>query len=107
MACLRTGASRGASPLRQVRPANGCQQCVAGAPSAPEKLGRPLPQATKHRYVTASSEAVMDQYEDDEENRARVLSNGQVLAFIAGYWNRRRWRAYATVACTLAAIGFE
>jgi len=49
----------------------------------------------------------MDQYEDDEENRARVLSNGQVLAFIAGYWNRRRWRAYATVACTLAAIGFE
>jgi ATP-binding cassette subfamily B protein len=49
----------------------------------------------------------MDQYEDDEENRARVLSNGQVLAFIAGYWNRRRWQALATVATTLLAIGFE
>ncbi|MFI4934509.1 MAG: ABC transporter ATP-binding protein [Caulobacterales bacterium] len=49
----------------------------------------------------------MDQYEDDESSRERVLSNGQVLAFIAGYWNRRSWRAYATVICTLLAIGFE
>jgi len=49
----------------------------------------------------------MDQYDDDEAGRARVLSNGQVLAFIAGFWRRRRWRAGATVACTLLAIGFE
>ena len=40
----------------------------------------------------------MDQYDDDEAGRARVLSNLQVLAFIAGYWRRRRWRVAATVA---------
>src|SRR5579862_6418037 len=49
----------------------------------------------------------MDQYEDDELTRRRVLSNGQVLAFIAGYWRRRPWLFAATVALTVAAIGFE
>ncbi|HEY1446936.1 MAG TPA: ABC transporter ATP-binding protein, partial [Caulobacteraceae bacterium] len=49
----------------------------------------------------------MDQYEDDEVTRRRVLSNSQVLAFIAGYWRRRPWLFAATVALTVAAIGFE
>ena len=49
----------------------------------------------------------MDQYDDDEIGRARVLGNGQVLAFIAGFWLRRRWRVGATVACVLLAIVFE
>ena len=49
----------------------------------------------------------MEQYEDDEATRARVLSNSQVLAFIAGYWGRRPWLFAATVAFTLAAVGCE
>ena len=49
----------------------------------------------------------MEQYEDDESIRQRVLSNGQVLAFIAAYWLRRRWLFAATVLLTLMAIGFE
>jgi ATP-binding cassette subfamily B protein len=46
-------------------------------------------------------------YEDDEIGRERVLGNSQVLAFVAGYWLRRRWALIATVVCTLAAIAFE
>jgi len=49
----------------------------------------------------------MEQYEDDEATRRRVLSNGQVLAFIASYWRRRPWMFAGTVALTLAGIGFE
>jgi ATP-binding cassette subfamily B protein len=49
----------------------------------------------------------MEQYEDDEATRRRVLSNGQVLAFIAGYWRRRPWMFAGTVALTLAGIGSE
>jgi len=49
----------------------------------------------------------MEQYEDDEATRRRVLSNSQVLAFIAGYWRRRPWLFAGTVALTLAGIGFE
>ncbi|MBA3811835.1 MAG: ABC transporter ATP-binding protein [Caulobacteraceae bacterium] len=50
----------------------------------------------------------MDQYEDDDESaRDRVLSNGQVLAFIATYWLRRRWLFAATVSLILIALGFE
>jgi ATP-binding cassette subfamily B protein len=49
----------------------------------------------------------MDQYDDDEATRKRVLSNGQVLAFIGGYWRRRPWLLSATIACTLIAIGCE
>jgi ATP-binding cassette subfamily B protein len=49
----------------------------------------------------------MEQYEDDESARRRVLTNGQVLAFIAGYWRRRPWLLAATVLLTLIAIGCE
>ncbi|HWE99608.1 MAG TPA: ABC transporter ATP-binding protein [Caulobacteraceae bacterium] len=49
----------------------------------------------------------MDQYEDEETERKRVLSNVQVLAFIGRYWARRPWLMSGTIALTLAAIGFE
>ena len=49
----------------------------------------------------------MEQYEDDESTRQRVLSNGQVLAFIGGYWRRRARLLAGTVALTLVAIGCE
>jgi hypothetical protein len=49
----------------------------------------------------------MEQYEDDESTRRRVLTNGQVLAFIGGYWMRRPWLLAATVLLTLIAIGCE
>lgn len=49
----------------------------------------------------------MDQYEDDEITRQRVLSNSQVLAFIASYWRRRPLLLAATMTLTLAAVGFE
>jgi ATP-binding cassette subfamily B protein len=51
--------------------------------------------------------AEMDQYDDDELDRSRVLDNWQVLRFIAGYWNRRRWRVGATIAVGLISIAFE
>src|ERR1700676_846461 len=49
----------------------------------------------------------MEQYEDDESTRRRVLSNGQVLAFILAYWRRRPALIAGTVLFTLAAIGVE
>ena len=49
----------------------------------------------------------MDQYDDDEIGRERVLSNTQVLAFIARYWLRRKALFAITVVLTLIAIGFE
>jgi ATP-binding cassette subfamily B protein len=49
----------------------------------------------------------MDQYDDAEATRERVLSNGQVLAFIGGYWRRRPWLMSGTVVLTLIAIGCE
>ncbi len=49
----------------------------------------------------------MDQYEDDEAARRRVLSNGQVLAFIATYWARRPWLLAGTIAFTFVSLGFE
>jgi ATP-binding cassette subfamily B protein len=49
----------------------------------------------------------MEQYEDDEVARKRVLTNSQVLAFIGGYWRRRPWLLVATVTLTLVAIGCE
>lgn len=48
-----------------------------------------------------------DHYEDGEDTKRRQLSNGQVLAFLAGYWRRRPWLLSATVGLTLAAIGFD
>jgi ATP-binding cassette subfamily B protein len=49
----------------------------------------------------------MDQYEDDEVARKRVLTNGQVMAFIGGYWRRRPMLLAGTVSLTLIAIGCE
>jgi ATP-binding cassette subfamily B protein len=49
----------------------------------------------------------MEQYEDDEAGRRRVLSNGEVLAFIGGYWARRPGLMSATVGLMLLAIGCE
>ena len=49
----------------------------------------------------------MEQYDDDEATRKRVLSNRQVLGFIAGFWRRRRLMLAATVGLYLIAIAFE
>jgi ATP-binding cassette subfamily B protein len=49
----------------------------------------------------------MEQYDDDESTRRRVLSNSQVLAFIVRYWRRRPALIAGTVLFTLAAIGVE
>jgi ATP-binding cassette subfamily B protein len=49
----------------------------------------------------------MDQYDDSEATRKRVLSNRQVLAFVGRYWRRRRGMLVATVALYLIAITFE
>ena len=48
-----------------------------------------------------------DQYEDEAVTRGRVLSNGQVMAFIAGFWLRRRWLLLGSVGGMLAAMGCE
>jgi ATP-binding cassette subfamily B protein len=49
----------------------------------------------------------MEQYEDDESDRRRLLSNREVLAFIGGYWRRRLGLLAVTLALTLAAIACE
>ena len=49
----------------------------------------------------------MEQYEDDEVARKRVLTNGQVLAFIARFWSRRRGLFSLTIVLYLAAVAFE
>ena len=49
----------------------------------------------------------MEQYEDEEATRKRVLSNRQVLAFVAGFWRRRPGMLAATVLLYLIAIAFE
>jgi ATP-binding cassette subfamily B protein len=49
----------------------------------------------------------MEQYEDDEAARKRVLTNAQVLAFIARFWARRPRLFAATIVLYLAAVGFE
>ena len=48
-----------------------------------------------------------EHYEDEEVTRGRVLSNGQVVAFIAGFWLRRRWLLLGSVGGMLAAMGCE
>jgi ATP-binding cassette subfamily B protein len=48
-----------------------------------------------------------DQYEDEEVTRGRVLSNGQVMAFIAGFWLRRRWLLLGAAGMTLASMVCE
>ena len=49
----------------------------------------------------------MEQYDDDEHARRRVLSNGQVLAFIGGYWRRRPLLIAGTLFFTVAAVAVE
>ena len=46
-----------------------------------------------------------DQYEDEETKRS--LSNAKVLAFVAGFWMRRRGLLAATFAFSLVAVGFD
>jgi len=49
-----------------------------------------------------------EHYEDDEETKAkRVLSNRDVLRFIAGFWMRRPWLFWPAVVLMLIAIGFD
>ncbi|HEY3800861.1 MAG TPA: ABC transporter ATP-binding protein [Caulobacteraceae bacterium] len=47
----------------------------------------------------------MEQYE--EEEAGRTLGNREVLAFVAGYWRRRKLALVATLSVTLIAIGIE
>ena len=54
-----------------------------------------------------ADQPTLEQYEDDEAHRRRVLTNAQVLDFIAGYWRRRPWLMAGTVGLTLAAIVAE
>ena len=48
-----------------------------------------------------------EQYEDEEETRERVLSNSQVLAFIAGFWLRRRGLLLGSAGLMLVAVVFD
>ncbi|MDE2488311.1 MAG: ABC transporter ATP-binding protein [Alphaproteobacteria bacterium] len=48
-----------------------------------------------------------DHYEDADDHKARVLSNRQVLGFLAGYWLRRPGLLSVTVGLTLVSIGFD
>ncbi len=45
--------------------------------------------------------------EDTDDIRKRVLTNGQVLGFVAGFWMRRRGLLTAAVGLMLAAVGFD
>src|SRR5215469_11877442 len=65
------------------------------------------PRSTPDLADSQASPASMDQYDDDEIGRARVLSNWRVLTFVAGYWRRRPWRVSATILVGLIAIAFE
>ena len=50
---------------------------------------------------------VLEQYEDDEASRRRLLSNAQVLRFIGGYWARRPWLVFGTIALVTLTVAFE
>ena len=45
--------------------------------------------------------------EDDSGRRRRVLSNRQVLGFIARRWLSRPWLFYPTIVLMLIAVGFD
>jgi ATP-binding cassette subfamily B protein len=49
-------------------------------------------------------EGLMDEDEDETGERQRVLSNGQVLGFVAGFWLRRRGLLVTTMAAMLMAV---
>ncbi|HYE47164.1 MAG TPA: ABC transporter ATP-binding protein [Caulobacter sp.] len=48
-----------------------------------------------------------EHYEDEEVTRGRVLSNGQVLAFIGRLWLRRPWLLGASAGLMLVAVLFD
>ncbi|MES2895204.1 MAG: ABC transporter ATP-binding protein [Pseudomonadota bacterium] len=48
-----------------------------------------------------------EHYEDTDDQPQRVLSNGQVLGFIARFWLRRPVLLTACVVLTLASVGFD
>jgi len=48
-----------------------------------------------------------DHYEDEEETRGRVLSNGQVLAYIARLWLRRPFLLSVSAGLMLVAVVFD
>ncbi|MFN3512999.1 MAG: ABC transporter ATP-binding protein [Phenylobacterium sp.] len=48
-----------------------------------------------------------EHYEDTEDQKERVLTNGQVLGFIAGFWLRRKLLLGLAVGLTLVAVGFD
>jgi ATP-binding cassette subfamily B protein len=50
---------------------------------------------------------VTEHYEDTEDQKERVLSNGKVLAFIASFWLRRPWLLTACVVLTIISVGFD
>ena len=49
----------------------------------------------------------LEQYEDEEVERKRLLSNRQVLGFIGHYWARRPWLVGGTVALVTLTVAFE
>ncbi|MEI6440071.1 MAG: ABC transporter ATP-binding protein [Alphaproteobacteria bacterium] len=46
-------------------------------------------------------------YEDEDDQKSRLLSNGQVLGFISAFWLRRRGLLVGVIATTLLAIGLD
>ncbi|MDB5492802.1 MAG: ABC-type multidrug transport system, ATPase and permease component [Phenylobacterium sp.] len=48
-----------------------------------------------------------DHYEDSDSAKQRVLTNRQVLAYLGGYWLRRRSLLSITLGLTLVSIGFD
>ena len=48
-----------------------------------------------------------DAEEAEDGSRRRVLSNGQVLAFIASQWMRRPWLFAASIGLMLVAVAFD
>jgi ATP-binding cassette subfamily B protein len=50
---------------------------------------------------------VTEHYEDTEDQKERVLSNGKVLAFIASFWLRRPWLLTVCVVLTIISVGFD
>jgi ATP-binding cassette subfamily B protein len=48
-----------------------------------------------------------EHYEDAEDTKERVLSNGQVLGFIARFWMRRPLLMFGGLSFTLGSIGLD
>jgi ATP-binding cassette subfamily B protein len=49
----------------------------------------------------------MEQYDDEETGRKRVLTNRQIMDFIGGYWSRRPGLVGGAVLCVLIATACE